>query len=133
VVEAPYSSRADCTSMLSIYKVFEPLHMLWMAIQHHDKPVLVTQVDLDFDIRAEIQGLAGSHLGFESCHSCAVVEAPYPSQAHCTSMLSIYKVFEPLHMLWMAIQHHDKPDMVTQVDLDFDIWAEIQGWFTSGL
>jgi len=42
--------------MLSIYKVFEPLHMLWMVIQHHDKPDLVTQVDLDFDIRAEILG-----------------------------------------------------------------------------
>ena len=40
--------------MLSIYKVLEPLHMLWMAIQHHHQCVLVTQVDLDFDIRAEI-------------------------------------------------------------------------------
>jgi hypothetical protein len=32
-----------------------------------------------------------------------VVEAPYPSKAACTSMLSTYEVFEPLHMQWRVI------------------------------
>ena len=30
--------------------------MLWMAVLHHHQCVLVTQVDLNFDIRAEILG-----------------------------------------------------------------------------
>ena len=32
VVEAPYSTKADCTSMWSTFKVFEPLHMQWTGI-----------------------------------------------------------------------------------------------------
>ncbi len=39
----------------------------------------------------------------------AVVEAPYPSKAACTSMWSTYKVFEPLHMQWMGICNHWQP------------------------
>jgi len=42
VVEAPYPSRAACTSTWSTYKVFELLHMQWMGIWNHRQPVTTT-------------------------------------------------------------------------------------------
>jgi len=51
VAEAPYPSKADCTSMWSTFKVFEPLHMQWMGIWNHQQPVTIALVDPDFDSR----------------------------------------------------------------------------------
>ena len=58
----------------------------------------------------------GSLLGYKPYHY-AVVEAPYPSKAACTSMWSTYKVFEPLHMQWMGIWNHRQPvtTLLTQI------------------
>jgi len=50
-VEAPYPSKADCTSMWSTFKVFEPLHMHLMGIWNHQQPVTIALVDPDFDRR----------------------------------------------------------------------------------
>jgi hypothetical protein len=44
MAEAPYPSKAACTSMWSTYKVFEPLHMQWMGIWNHRQPVTTTLV-----------------------------------------------------------------------------------------
>jgi hypothetical protein len=59
-------------------------------------------------------------MGYKSFHY-AVVEAPYPFKAACTSMCSTYKMFEPLHMLWMGIWNHLQPVTVVLVVPDFDI------------
>jgi hypothetical protein len=43
-------------------------------------------------------------LGKHKPYHYAVVEAPYPSKAACTSMWSTaYNLFESLHMQWMGI------------------------------
>jgi len=61
-------------------------------------------------------------MGYKPYHY-AVVEAPYPSKAACTSMWSTYKVYnEPLHMQWMGIWNHQQPVAITHVDPDFDSW-----------
>ena len=90
VVEAPYPSKAACTSMWSTYKMFEPLHMQWMGIWDHWQPVTIILVVPDFDsrLKAWVTLLV---LGYKPYHY-AVVEAPYPSKAACTSMWSTYKV-----------------------------------------
>ena len=100
VAEAPYPSKAACTSMWCTYKVYEPLHMQWMGIWNHRQQFTIALFDPDFD-----SGLKASWvtlLGYKPYHY-AVVETPYPSKAACTSMWSTYKVYEPLHMQWMGI------------------------------
>ena len=72
----------------------------------------------------------GSLLGYKPYHY-AVVEAPYPYKAACTSMWSTYKVFEPLHMQWMGIWNHQQPVTITLVDPDFD--SRLKAWVTVGL
>jgi len=49
VVEAPYPSKAACTSMWSTYKVYEPIHMQWIGIWNHRQPVTIAHVDPDFE------------------------------------------------------------------------------------
>ncbi len=69
--------------MWSTYKVFESLHMQWMVgIWNHRQPVTIALVDSDFD---DSQIKLGSLLGYKP-YNYAVVEAPYPSKAACTSM-----------------------------------------------
>ena len=82
--------------MRSTYEVFEPLHMQWRGIWNHWQPVTIALVDPDFDSRLKAWVTL---LGYKPYHY-AVVEAPYPSKAACTSMLSTFKVYEPLHMQW---------------------------------
>jgi hypothetical protein len=103
VVEAPYPSKAACTSMRSTYKVFELLHMQWMGIWNHWQHFIIALVDPDFDSRQLKAWI--TLLGYKPYHY-AVVEAPYPSKAACTSMRSTYNVFEPLHFQWMGIWNH---------------------------
>jgi len=61
VVEAPYPSKAACTSMWSTYMVYEPLHMQWMGIWNHQQSVTITLVDPDFDsqLKARVWVTAG--------------------------------------------------------------------------
>ncbi len=80
--------------------MYGPLHMQWMGIWNHRQPVTIALVDPNFDSRLKAWVTAGLQtipLPY------AVVEAPYPSKAACTSMWSTYKVCEPLHMQWMGI------------------------------
>jgi hypothetical protein len=72
----------------------------------------------------------GSLLGYKPYHY-AVVEAPYPYKAACTSMWSTYKVFEPLHMQWKGIWNHQQPVTIALVDPDFDSW--LKAWVPAGL
>jgi hypothetical protein len=75
--------------MWSTYKVYEPLHMQWMGIWNHRQPVTIAFVDPDFDSRLKAWVTAGLQtipLPY------ALVEAPYPSKAACTSMWSTYGV-----------------------------------------
>ena len=71
-------------------------------------------------------------LGYNPYHY-AVVEAPYPSKAACTSMWSTYKVFDPLHMQWqwMGIWNHRQPVTIALVDPDFD--SRLKAWVTARL
>jgi hypothetical protein len=71
VVEAPYQSKAACTSMWSTYKVFEPLNMQWMGIWNHWQPVTTFIVVPDFDSRLKAWV---SLLGYKPYHY-TVVEA----------------------------------------------------------
>jgi hypothetical protein len=128
VVEAPYPSKAPCTSMWSTYEVFEPLHMQWRVIWNHWQPVDTALVDPDLYKR--LKGWV-TLLGYKQYHY-AVVEAPYPSKAACTSMLSTYKVFEPLHMPWRGIWNHWQPVTIALVDPDFDSLL-LKAWVTAGL
>jgi hypothetical protein len=111
--------------MWSTFKVFEPLHMLWMGIWNHQQPVTIALVVSDFDshrLKAWV-----TLLGYKPYHY-AVVEAPYPSKAACTSMWSTYKVFEPRHMQWMGIWNYRQPVTIALVDPDFDSW--LKAWVT---
>ena len=139
VVEAPYPSKAACTSMCSSYKMFEPLHMQWMGIWNHQQPVTIALVDPDFDSQLNARCMnhlicsgwaygtignplplpmltqiltvswkLGSLLGYKPYHY-AVVEAPFPSKAACTSMWSTYKVYELLNRQWTSIWNHCQP------------------------
>jgi len=128
VVEAPYPSKAACTSRWSTYKVFEPLHMQLTGIWNHRQPVTIALVDPDFDSR---QKAWVTLLGYKPYHN-AVVEAPYPSNAACTSMWSTYKVFEPLHIQCMGIRNHWQPVTIALVDPDFDSRLKAS-WVTAGL
>ena len=112
VVEAPFQSKAACTSIWSTYKVYESLHMQWMGIWNHRQPVAIALVDPDFDCR--LKALV-TLMGYKPYHY-AVVEAPYPSKAACTSMWSTYKVYESLHMQWMGIWNHRQPFTIALVD-----------------
>jgi len=85
-----------------------------MGAWNHRQPVTTAFVDTGFDSRQKL----GSLLGYKSYHY-AVVEAPYPSKAACTSMWSTYKVYEPLHMQWMGIWNHQQPVINALVDPDF--------------
>jgi hypothetical protein len=98
--------------------VFEPLHMQWTGIWNHWQPVTNARVEPDFDSRPKAWVTL---LDYKPYHY-AVVEAPYPSRAACTSMWSIYKVFESLHMQWMGIWNHQQPAAIAVVDPDFDSW-----------
>jgi len=69
-----------------------------MGIWNHRQPVTTALFDPDFDSRLKAWVTL---LGYKPYHYVAVVEAPYPSKAACTSMWSTYKVFEP--MQWMGI------------------------------
>jgi len=71
-------------------------------------------------------------MGYKPYHY-AVVEAPYPSKAACTSMWSMYKVYEPLHMQWMGIWNHRQPDTIALVVPDFDSRLKARVWVTAGL
>jgi hypothetical protein len=106
--------------------VFEPRHMQWRGIWNHWQPVTITLVDPDFDSWMKL----GSLLGYKPYHY-AVVEAPYPSKAACTSMWSTYEVFELRHMQWMGIWNHWQPVTIALVDPDFDSW--LKAWVTAGL
>jgi len=59
VVEAPYLSKAACTSMWSTYKVYEPFHMQWMGIWTYRQPVTMALVVADFDSRLKAWVTAG--------------------------------------------------------------------------
>jgi len=74
----------------------------------------------------------GSLMGYKPYHY-AVVEAPYPSKAACTSMWSTYKVYEPLHMQWMGIWNHRQPITNALVVPDFDSQLKARVWVTTGL
>jgi hypothetical protein len=65
--------------------------MQWMGIWNHQQPVTIALVDPDFDSRRLKTWI--TLLGYKPYHY-AVVEAPYPSKAACTSMRSTYNVFE---------------------------------------
>jgi hypothetical protein len=109
--------------------VFESPHMHWMGIWNHPQPVTTALVDLDFDSRLKLKAWV-TLLGYKPYHY-AVVEAPYPSKAACTSMWSTYKVYEPLHMHWMCIWNHRQPVTTALVDRGFDI--QLKAWVTAGL
>jgi hypothetical protein len=101
-----------------------------MGIWNHRQPVTIALVDPDFDslwLKAWV-----TLLGYKPYHY-AVVEAPYPSKAACTSMWSTYKVFYPLHMQWqwMGIRNHQQPVTIALVYPDFD--SRLKAWVTAGL
>jgi hypothetical protein len=105
--------------------VYEPLRMQWMGICNHRQPVTIALVDPDFDSRLKAwvsAGLQTIPLPY------AVVEAPYPSKAACTSMWSTYKVYVSLHMQWMGIWNHRLPFTIALVDPDFD--SRLKAWVT---
>jgi hypothetical protein len=96
-----------------------------MGMWNHWQPVTITLVDPDFDSRLKAWV---TQLGYKPYHY-AVVEAPYPSKAACTSMWSIYKVCEPLHMQWMGIWNHQQPVAIVHVDPDLENWLT-SSWVT---
>jgi hypothetical protein len=49
VVEAPYSSKAACTSTWSTNKVYEPIYMQWMGIWNHQQPITIALAYPDFE------------------------------------------------------------------------------------
>ena len=102
-----------------------------MGICNHWQPVIIALVDPDFDSRLKAW-VTMPLLGYKPYHY-AVVEAPYPSKAACTSMWSTYKykVFEHLHMQWMGIWNHRQPVTTALVDPEFD--SRLKGWVTAGL
>ena len=71
VVEAPYPSKAACTSMWSTYKVYESIQMQWMGIWNHRQHITITHVVPDFDSRLKAWVTL---LGYKPYHY-AVVEA----------------------------------------------------------
>ena len=75
-VEAPYPSKAACTSMWSTYKVYEPLHMQWMGIciWNHQQHFTMALVDPDFDSWLKAWVIAWLQT---ITYHYAVVEAPY--------------------------------------------------------
>jgi len=118
VVEAPYPSKAACTSMWSTYKVCLN-HFIWSGWAYGTignplpPPLLIKILTVGWKL--------GSLLGYTPYYY-AVVEAPYPSKAACTSMWSTHKVFEPLHlhMQWTGIWNHWQPVTIALVVPDFD-------------
>jgi hypothetical protein len=98
-----------------------------MGIWNHQQPVTIALVDPDLDSRLKAWVTL---LGSKPYHY-AVVEAPYPSKATCTSMWSTYMVFEPLHMQWMGIWNHRQP--VTNTLFDPDLDSRLKAWVTAGL
>ena len=129
VVEAPYPSKAACTSMWSTYMVFEPLRMQWMGTWNHWQPVTIALVVPDFDSRLKAWVIL---LSYKPYHY-AVVEAPYPSKAACTSIWSTYKVYEPPHMQWMGIWNHWQPVTTSLVDSNPNFDSRLKAWVTAGL
>ncbi len=95
-----------------------------------DNPLSPPLVDPDFVSRLKAWVTAGLQT---IPYHYAVVEAPYPSKAACTSMWSTYKVFEPLHMQWTGIWNHRQPVTTALVDPDFDsrLKAWVTGWATN--
>ena len=116
------------THQCGAHKVYEPLHMQWMGIWNHRQQFTKALFDTDFD-----SGLKASWvtlLGYKPYHY-AVVEAPYPSKAACTSMWSTHKVYEQLHMQWMGIWNHRQQFTKALFDPDFD--NRLKAWVTAGL
>jgi len=109
--------------------VYEPLHMPWMGIWNHRQPVTIALVDPDFDSRLKAWVTAGIQT---IPYHYAVIEAPYPSKAACTSMWSTYRVCEPLHMQWMGMWNHRQTVTIALVDPDFDS-RRLKAWVTAGL
>jgi hypothetical protein len=72
----------------------------------------------------------GSQLVYKSYYD-EEVEAPYPSRAICTSMLSTYKEFETLYMLWIGIQNYHHLLQLFVFDLHFEVvWQK--SWVKTG-
>ncbi len=86
--------------------------------------------DPDFDSRRLKAWI--TLLGYKPYHY-AVVEAPYPSKAACTSMWSTYKVYESIYMQWMGIWNHQQPVSIALVVPDFDSRLKARVWVTAGL
>ena len=102
----------------------------WMVIWNHQQPITTALVDPDFDSRLKAWS---KMLGYKPYHyHYAVVEAPYPSKADCTSMWSTYKELKPLYMQWMGIWNHWQP--VTTAIVVPDIYSgQLKAGITAGL
>jgi len=98
-----------------------------MCIWNHWQPVTTALVDPGFDSRLKAWVTL---LGYKPYHY-AVVDAPYPSKAACTSMWSTCEVFEQLHMHSMRIWNHRQPFTTALVDPGFD--SRLKAWVTAGL
>ena len=111
--------------MWSTYEVFEPLHMQWMGIWNHRQPITTALIDPDFDswLKARVWVTL---LGYKPYHY-AVIEAPYPSKAACTSMWSTYKVYEP-----DAVDGHMDP-LATRYHRPCCPRFSLKAWITDGL
>jgi hypothetical protein len=82
----PYSCEiADIIPSIFLHHAY-PIHSLlqWMGIWNHRQPVTIALVDPDFDSLLKAW-VTMPLLGYKPYHY-AVVEAPYPSKAACTSM-----------------------------------------------
>jgi hypothetical protein len=91
-----------------------------MGIWNHRQPVTIALVDPDFDSLLKAW-VTMPLLGYKPYHY-AVVEAPYPSKAACTSKWSTYEVYEPCHMQLRGLWNHRQPVTIALVYPDFDNW-----------
>ena len=115
MVEANIHLRLLHTSILHIYKVFESLLCCLKAIWVHLHTVTPAKMAPDL-------GKCQGHLGSEKwCHNI-MVEADIHLRLLHTSILDIYKVFEPL--LWCFKEKWLHPDTVTPSKLAPDLGSQ---------
>jgi hypothetical protein len=117
VVEAPYPSKAACTSMWSTNKVFEPLHMQWMGIWNHWQPITTALNVPDFD------SLLKAWLGHCWATNHTILMQWLKLHTHPKLLVhqcGAHKVFEPLYMQWTSMWNHWQPVTTALADPDFD-------------
>jgi len=105
------------TSISNITMVSDTIHMMWMGRTIHHHAVTTTH-------DGPIWGVAWNPwlLLENKPHHCVVVEPPDPPGKNISSTLTIYKVFNNIHMMWMGRTIHYHDTITTAVGTDWGSW-----------